>query len=196
MNVNGSISLECEARVMIDEKTYLAIKEYYLNKAKAYRSFINTNTYIDTPDLYLINHHMVLRIREINNDKKELTLKIKAENGDKEYNYPLIDKKEMDNLIHNMDIPYDEIKNILLNHGIDLSTLKIITTLVTERIEIPHKKYLFVIDKNFYKGIIDYNLEVEAENKQKAKYYINKLGKPFNVKYKKGYVSKSHRAVL
>ena len=50
MSVSGTISLECEARAMIDEKTYNEMKDYYLKKIDNYRSFRNTNTYIDTPD--------------------------------------------------------------------------------------------------------------------------------------------------
>lgn len=196
MSVRGSISLECEARVMIDEKTYVEMKDFYLSKAKSYKSFTNKNIYIDTEGLYLVNHHMVLRIREIDESKAELTLKVGGNNGDTEYNYSFKNAAELDYFIKNLDIPYDKIKEALLENNIDLSKLKIITTLVTERIEIPHRTYLFVIDKNYYDDIIDYNLEVEADSLAKAIRNLNRLGKLFNVKYKKGYVSKSHRAVL
>ena len=196
MSVSGTISLECEARAMIDEKTYLLIKDFYVANAKVYRSFTNTNIYIDTPDLYLVNHHMVLRIRDIDNKNKELTLKVKGESGDNEYTYPLDNEEEYLSLIKEMRIPYQKIIDILSEQGIDIKSLKIITKLVTERIEIPHEDYLFVIDKNYYHDVIDYNLEVEAETKEKAKEYLNELGKPFGVEYKKGYVSKSRRAVL
>ena len=196
MSVSGTISLECEARVMVDEKTYESIKSFYLTNNKNYHSFTNKNIYIDTKDLFLLNHHMVLRIREIDDKEKELTLKVKGENGDNEYTYPLNDEKEYLALLNNLIIPYPVITNFLKEKNIDLSSLNIVTTLITERIEIPFSDYLFVIDKNFYGGVIDYNLEVEAKSKELAKNYLNELGKPFGVIYKKGYVSKSRRAIL
>ena len=196
MSVSGTITLECEARAMIDENTYNKMKDFYLNKGDNYRSFRNTNIYIDTPDLYLINHHMVLRIREIDDKEKELTLKVKGEKGDDEYTYPLNNKGEYELLIKENKIPYQKIIDVLLEKGIDISSLKIITTLITDRIEIPYPNYLLVIDKNYYNSLVDYNIEIEAESKDKAKELLNEIGRPFNVEYKKGYVSKSHRAVL
>ena len=40
MSVSGTISLECEARAMIDEKTYLLIKDFYVANAKEYILFV------------------------------------------------------------------------------------------------------------------------------------------------------------
>ena len=195
MNVSGSVYLECEARAMIDEATYEAIKSFYVTHNKNHHSLVNKNTYIDTKDLFIINNHMVLRIREIDGKDKELTLKVKSDNGDLEYNYPLSNEEEKQ-LIQELKIPSVEIKRILKEKKIDESKLEIITVLVTERIEIPYDNFLFVIDKNHYGDTTDYNLEVESDTKENAIKYLNELGKPFNVEYKKGYVSKSRRATL
>ena len=79
MNNKNKISMEYEARVFINEQKYELIKRQYLNLGDICRVFVNKNTYFDTADLYLTNHHIVLRIREIDDSKKELTLKIKGE---------------------------------------------------------------------------------------------------------------------
>ena len=94
MNVNDKVSMEYEARVMIGESEYLKIKEEYLNLGQICREFTNKNTYFDSPDLYLTHHHMVLRIREIDGLEKELTLKVKGENGDIEITHNIESEEE------------------------------------------------------------------------------------------------------
>ena len=190
MNVNDKVSMEYEARVMIDEKQYDSIKSFYLNKKEPKKIFTNKNTYFDDEDLYLTYHHMVLRIRQIDEDKKELTLKIKEKDGDIEITsdkYDSLLKGKLDDL---------EMIEALKLRGADPSKLKIVTTLITERIEIPYDNYLLVIDKNYYNDKVDYNIEVESSSREEAEKYLLEIIKPFNVKYKKDYISKSRRAIL
>ena len=93
MNVNDKVSMEYEARVMIDEKTYHLFKEAKIKESLSYHYIKNENIYFDNDDLYLTHHHMVLRIRTIDDKNHELTLKIKGENGDIEITSPLGEKE-------------------------------------------------------------------------------------------------------
>ena len=191
MNVNDKVSMEYEARVMIDEKDYKLISAKTLNSGGICRVFTNKNIYFDTEDLYLTNHHMVLRIREIisnESHEKELTLKIKGEDGDKEItrNLKLDEEYILD----------EEINKELSNRGADVSKLEKISALTTERIEVPYSDHLLVIDKNYYNEKIDFNLEVESTSRELAKKYLLDFIKEYDIEYKEDYISKSRRAIL
>ena len=51
--------------------------------------------------------------------------------------------------------PDGDIKNFLEILGIKIENLKILTSLTTDRIEIPYKEGLFSLDKNEYSGTIE-----------------------------------------
>ena len=195
MNVNDKVSMEYEARVMISESEYLKIKEEYLNIGRICREFTNKNTYFDSPDLYLTHHHMVLRIREIDDLEKELTLKIKCEDGDIEITHNIESKEEYLKLLSG-NISNLEIEKEISSRGGDIKTLGVITTLTTERVEVEFDDHLLVIDKNFYNNKIDFNLEVESTSRELAKEYLEKVISKYGIAYKKDYISKSRRAIL
>lgn len=189
---NENINIEYEARAMISESQYHAIlRDLPVNVNKT----VNTNNYFDYEDLFLTNHHMVLRTRSISENKYELTLKIKGEDGDIEHNL-LLRYKDYVSINENILIPDSEVKDKLLENNIELKRLKKITTLVTERIEFKLDKALIVIDKNSYNNKIDYNVEVESDSKESAIKYLDQYFTKYGVKYKNGYVSKSRRAIF
>ena len=194
MRVIDIVNLEHEARAMVTEEQYNQILAHYLKSKKQKKYIVNYNTYFDYEDLYLTNHHMVLRTRNISDKEHELTLKIKGEDGDIEYNHPLT-SQEYDSLREKVLIPDSQVKDELLKLKIDLNKLVRITDLKTERLEIQHRNYLLVIDKNYFRNRVDYNVEVESYSKKAARNYLNfKFGR-FGVEYKNGYISKSRRAI-
>ena len=195
MSVKDNLSMEYEARAMIDENQYKTLIAFHKEHAKGYHQTVNINYYFDTDDRYLVNHHMVLRIREIKNQENELTLKIKKEKGDLEITHILSDKHKKQ-MLEKTKIVSLKIRKELRRAGVDIKKLKYITTLKTERLEIPLRSYLFIIDKNTYNNKVDYNIEVEAGSKSAAKKHLNELGVLVGVSYKEGYVSKSRRAIL
>ena len=73
--------------------------------------------------------------------------------------------------------------------------IKKICSLKTERLEIHYKKYLLVIDKNYFRDKVDYNVEVESFSRKAAQLYLVKKTAKFGVTFNKGYVSKSRRAI-
>jgi uncharacterized protein YjbK len=194
MTRNEFINMEYEARAMVSEKQYLDILQYYSKTKKEKRQSVNFNTYYDYLSLALTDNHIVLRTRSISNKDYELTLKIKGTKGDTEFNR-LLTSKEYELMRKKVELPDCQIKYELIQKGIDLSRLTLITDLKTERYEVFYKKYIIVIDKNYYRGRVDYNVEVEASSKKDAIKLLNKKFKNFGVSYKKGYVSKSKRAI-
>ena len=194
MEVNDNINMEYEARVMINEEQYINIRKHYLNSKYPKEEIINENFYFDTEDLKLTSSHKVLRMRKINNSKYELTLKIKGENGDIEINHKLTDK-EKDDLLENSIISYSPILNKLKESNIDPSSIRYITNLKTERLEVRLEYCLLIIDKNYYRNKIDFNLEVESSAKSLAKSQLEEIIKPFGLSIKKDYINKAKRAI-
>ena len=192
MNGNDNVNLEYEARVMITENQYSQIKKSYANVER--KEFTNTNHYFDYEDLYLTNHGIVLRVRNIDNKKDEWTLKIKGENGDLEINHPLT-SNEANNILKTVTIPTSNVLDELNKRNIDLTKLKLIVSLKTERIEIEYPDYLLVIDKNYYRNKIDFNIEVESTSKKAAENHLNQIISQFGIENKKDYISKSRRAI-
>ena len=74
--------------------------------------------------------------------------------------------------------------------------LKLIVSLKTERIEIPYQNYLFVLDKNYYRNKVDFNIEVESDSKKAAKCHLIEIISEFGIEYNEDYISKSRRAIL
>ena len=194
MNVNDNINMEYEARVMINEEQYLNIRNHYLSSSYLKEELVNENYYFDTEDLKLSNSHKVLRVRKINNQKYELTLKIQEEKGCLEINYPLT-SNEKDELFNSSVIPSKEIKDKLSSIGVVPSKIKYITDLKTERLEVKLDECLLVIDKNYFRGRVDYNIEVESDSETHAKSQLLSIIKPFGVTYKKDYINKARRAI-
>ena len=195
MKNNDFINMEYEARSMVSEKQYQEILAHFLKSKEDKKQFTNFNTYFDYKDLFLTNNHMVLRTRQIDESEYELTLKIKGENGDMECNTSLT-SKQYDEMRKNTAIPDSIVKEKLLENNIDLNKLKLITDLKTDRLEVYYKNYIVVIDKNYFRNRVDYNVEVESNSKESAISLLNQTFSPFGVTYKKGYISKSRRAIF
>ena len=188
----SNINKEYEARVMVSEDQYLEIRKKYLTSKNPKRELINVNHYYDTEDRYLTHHHMVLRVREINEKEYELTLKIKGEECDLELNHSLTYEESQNINI----ITAPEIIKELRARNVDISSLKLVSTLKTERLEIEYEDYLLVIDKNYYNNKVDFNIEVESDSKKAAKCHLIVIISKFGIEYNEDYISKSRRAIL
>ena len=186
---------EFESRIMLNEEEYLHIVSDYLRMFPNHHFLQNVNYYFDSDDLYLRKKHITLRVRTINDASSELTLKIKGDNGDDEINDKLT-KKEVDLLLNDAVFPEGNVKNYLLSLSYPLSNYHLVTTLNNRRLEIEYPDYLLVIDKNVYGEIIDYNLEIEANDSiEKAKQVLNQYIDKYNLSRKKEkYLGKASRA--
>ena len=187
MSDNIKVAMEYEARSMLSKSQYEDLVSFLSDKP--HQDILNKNIYLDTPEIFLLQHHLMLRIRIINQNQKELTLKIKESTGDLEINEPFIEEK------YN-GLKEGKILDELVKRDIDINRINVVGELVTERKEYPFDGYLVVLDKNIYNDIIDYNIEVESISKIEAINHLNEIGKKFNISYQKDYISKSRRVVL
>ena len=195
MSVNDKISMEYEARNMLSEVEYEKIKDYFLSIEKEPHFIKNKNIYYDRKDLYLINHHMMLRIREINDEPKEVTLKVKGSDGDKEITRVITHPIDYSKTLLEQDLLNDEMLEVFIKANINPKDIILITSLLTERIEIEKEDHIIVIDKNYYSDVVDYNIEIESTSREVAKKILLEICDKFRVIYKENYLTKSKRAI-
>ena len=172
-------SLEIEFKTKISKDEYEKLIELFDLKDKI---FTQTNYYFDTPNHFLINNNIILRIREKSHNIK-LTSKSPLDTG-------LLER----HIILDKDKAYEMIKD-----GFDASIIEIdhfvknVATLTTHRATIPYKSGTLFFDKNTYYDQIDYEIEFEAENEVVGKQEFFEFLKEHNIQYIK-MESKSLRA--
>lgn len=185
-------NIEIEAKVLINEDDYNRVLKFY--KKEELQKVTQLNYYIDTDDLLLKQFGIGLRIRQ--KDFFVLNMKAPLQEGLLEKKES-ISEKEFDNFKNNGVFPNGSIKNLLLMFGIDITKLKIQTTLKTERIVIENfsDNEVFAIDKNYYNGLIDYELELEGTSLERAKNSLKEKCEELNIDFVENAKSKQVRAM-
>ena len=186
---------ELEERVLINKKQYLLIEKYIKDTFKDYTIIHQKNRYFDDEKKTIRANKNMLRIRSLKNSSiRELTYKIKGDNGDIECNQPLT-YYWFRQILDNSRLPDGEVKSKLLEDNVDISSLKCLVDLRTRRTEVHLEDYTLVLDANMYNNIIDYDIEIESKiSKMHAKEVILRLCEEFNLQYKNDYQVKSSRA--
>ncbi len=185
-------NIEIEAKVLINEDDYNRVLKFY--KKEELQKVTQLNYYIDTDDLLLKQFGIGLRIRQ--KDFFVLNMKAPLQEGLLEKKES-ISEKEFDNFKNNGVFPNGSIKNLLLMFGVDITKLKIQTTLKTERIVIENfsDNEVFAIDKNYYNGLIDYELELEGTSLERAKNSLKEKCEELNIDFVENAKSKQVRAM-
>lgn len=185
-------NIEIEAKVLINEEEYKRVLKFY--GKENLETITQLNYYIDTDDLLLKQFGIGLRIRQ--KDHFVLTMKAPLQEGLLEKKESL-NEKEFLNFKDGSVFPAGSIKNLLLMFGVDVNKLKIQTTLKTERVEISNHEdaEIFAIDKNYYNGIIDYELELEGNSLEHAKNSLKERCEELNIPYVDNSKSKQVRAM-
>ena len=115
---------ELEERVMIDKEQFLKIEQYILNNYPEAKILHIKNRYLDDKYQNIRGNHNVLRIRSFkHNPVRELTYKIKGEDGDIEYTTPL-SQYWFYQITRFSRLPEGETKQALISRGVDISSLK------------------------------------------------------------------------
>lgn len=170
--------IEYEERVLIKYDDYQKIIEDIKKSDIPYTSFIINNIYLDNRDHFIRKNKYMLRIRTTSHGVNELTLKMNNPDGScREINETLREHPTIDKELSGSFNEYYEI-----------------VKLITNRIEIKREDYLFVIDRNQYLDVVDYDIEIEASSQEKAKEIILEYCNKYNLIYKPNYKNKSTRA--
>lgn len=168
---------EYEYKMILTEEEYETVRQWAeANYFTVMRSFVQLNYYYDTPSFFFRERGTTLRVRQSGASLKG-TVKTHAEGGaacrSKEKAFPAARLP--------LQIAYkNEIANL---QGV----------LVTERIEIPLRKKLFLmLDRSSYLGRIDYELELEFPRggRNMAEQFAEELSRTIREKPR---VSKSER---
>ena len=172
-------TVEYEERVLISESDYQQVIKDIKEKGLSMTSLLILNIYLDNQDEDIFKNGQMLRIRTTNGENKELTLKIRNQDGS---------TREINETLESHPIINKELKG-------DFNDYHEVTRLTTERIEVHYDDYLLVIDKNTYGDVIDYDLEIEANSQQKAINLIEKYCILYDLTYDPHYKVKSRRAI-
>ncbi len=171
--------IEYEERVLISKTDYENVIEDLKREGKELRHLHIENIYLDNDESFIYKTKKMLRIRHTNNDSEELTLKVLNKDGSTiEINETLDNHSLIDKELNNRFQDYHEIAR-----------------LITDRIEVEYDNYLFVVDKNEYLDIVDYDLEVEASSQEEARKIIEIYCEKYKLLYDSHYHSKSHRCL-
>ena len=191
----NTIEHEFESRSMLHEEKYFEIASDFYRRDTYINTITQRNQYFDNDDLFLTKNEMVLRIR-INNKGAILTLKVgEADGSSKEYSQK-ISYFQHRAIIEKSHFPKGQVKLMLMEKGVSLLSLKFICEMKTKRIQIDEKDYNYCVDQNEYKGIKDYNIEVEAKSMKEADKIMKDLANKYQFEISKDYITKAKRAIL
>lgn len=164
-----SNAIEIEAKALVSQDDYRKLAKLFPDSPR----YTQTNHYIDSDTRILNKEGIALRIRE-KNGQYELTLKTPLSQGLLEKNC-VITKQQFDDFKEKGIFPKGDTSRFLTMLDIDIATLKILTSLTTDRIDVEYKGGLLSIDRNCYSGKTDYEVEFEYNNLGGAKKVLSDL---------------------
>ncbi|MDD5884470.1 MAG: CYTH domain-containing protein [Erysipelotrichaceae bacterium] len=184
-----SNAIEIEAKALVSKSDY----EKLVAKYKDYGAYEQTNYYIDSPDNILQREKLALRIRKRDNHY-EMTLKVPLSQGLLEKNCTWNEATFVSFRDQGI-FPDGDIKKMLLMLDIDPASLKIKTSLTTERIDVPYEGGKLSIDQNHYSGQTDYEIELEYNNEKDAEAHLEALFQANHIPFVLNKKSKVARAM-
>ena len=184
-----SNAIEIEAKALVSQDDYRKLAKLFPDSPR----YTQTNHYIDSDTRILNKEGIALRIRE-KNGQYELTLKTPLSQGLLEKNC-VITKQQFDDFKEKGIFPKGDTSRFLTMLDIDIATLKILTSLTTDRIDVEYKGGLLSIDRNCYSGKTDYEVEFEYNNLGGAKKVLSDLFEENGIAYAFTKASKTRRAM-
>lgn len=170
--------IEIEFKNLLTKKQYeMLLKEFEIDDSKIIRQ---TNHYFDTPEWHLKTLHAGLRIRETKSSIV-CTLKEKtAENTHLETTDSL-SSNEAEMMLNGQHFDAPSVHRKLLNLNVPIDELKVFGSLTTDRVELPYKGGILVLDHSFYLNCDDYEVEYEADDENTGAEIFNKFLTDFQI---------------
>ena len=169
-------AIEIEAKALVSQADYKKLAK----KFSAYPRYTQTNYYIDSD--------------RQKGERYELTLKTPLSEGRLEKN-TVISEADFVAYRDHGTFPKGDISRFLTMLGFNISELRILTSLTTDRIDVEYKGGLLSIDRNTYSGETDYEVELEYNNMDGAKAILGKLFEEMDIHAPFTDVTKVHRAM-
>ena len=186
-----STNIEIEAKILVDENEFKLLKKF-LNVEHTV-PVSQTNYYIDDEKASLRGFGFALRIRQIDRTFM-LTLKSPMAEGTLEKNQ-VLSASDYDHFKKTHVFPSGILKDFLEMFGFKTESLKIITSLNTERIDTKYQDHHVCLDKNTYGQVIDYEIESEQSSLAYAADTLKKLCAEAGIPYRENRISKYSRAL-
>jgi len=186
-----STNIEIEAKILVDELEFNQLKKF-LN-VENIEPILQTNYYIDDEKASLRSFGFALRIRQIKHSYT-LTLKSPMAEGTLEKNQAL-SSEDYEHFKKTNTFPQGILKDFLEMFGFQTETLKIITSLTTERIDTKYQGQAVCLDKNIYGKVMDFEIESEQSSLAYAADTLKKLCLDAGIPYKENKISKYARAL-
>lgn len=159
--MSHKVEIEIEFKNLLTETEYITLLNSLFESDE--HAFTQQNIYFDTKDFVLKKHFCALRIR-VKENFAEITLKTPFKGHHKELNITLTPSDAEEHIQKGSFILPVEVTTLLKGEGIDLSgTVYKTADLKTQRIEREYKECLLVLDKSWYAGLVDYELELESQ---------------------------------
>jgi uncharacterized protein YjbK len=184
-----SNAIEIEAKALVKEGDYKKL----VARFKGNRSYTQTNYYIDNDEGLLRKEGVALRIRE-KEGLYEMTLKTPLSEGLLEKNCSWT-KERFDAFMKKGVFPEGDIKRFLTMLDIDVTTLKVLATLTTKRIDIDYEGGKLSLDENHYSGQVDYEIELEHNSMVDATKYLKGLFEEEKIPFELNAKTKVSRAL-
>ena len=166
--------LEIEMKTLLNEEEY----DRLLAQFSEVTPVTQKNYYLDSPDFYLRQHKIAMRIRTFENSA-ELTIKIPQKVGNMEYNQSLT-LEEAKSCLDECKLPQGMILEELTSRGLSTSGWVVLGCLTTVRYE---KET--ALDQSRYFDIVDYELELEVENGDQGSLDFQEFLQVNEIQYKK-----------
>lgn len=199
--------IEQELKYQLSKNNFYLIKEYFLDNFEQFNEFEQINYYFDSTDFCLKNQGIISRIRKINNNKYEFTIKHKLK-GEKKCNIHIknedtiylnkscalniIESKNFKNypyLFKNISNLYDG--NLNIEDLILLGELKTIRNLYSKN----NGNEEICLDQSYYFDQIDYEIEWETTDINKANIELLTIFENLNITPIDNYDSKTTRFI-
>jgi uncharacterized protein YjbK len=164
-----SNAIEIEAKALVKKEDY----EKLVKRFAGAKSYEQTNYYIDNEEGLLRKEGVALRIRE-KEGLYEMTLKTPLSEGLLEKNCSWT-KERFEGFMKKGQFPDGDIKRFLTMLDVDVSTLKVLASLTTKRIDIDYEGGKLSLDENHYSGLVDYEIELEHNSMIDATKYLKEL---------------------
>lgn len=171
--------LEIEMKTLLSKEGYQRLQGQF----SEITPITQKNYYLDTPDSYLRQHKIAMRIRTFDTSA-ELTIKIPQEVGNMEYNQALT-LEEAKKCLEECKLPQGMILEELSNRGVSPSGWIVLGCLTTVRYEKETSIGLMALDQSSYFDVVDYELELEVENGDQGSLDFQEFLQANDIEYKK-----------
>lgn len=158
--------IEIEFKNLLTKMEFTQIREVFHIDDHAFER--QENHYLDTPQFALKEKQAALRIR-VKNGIYTLTLKQTKAEGVLLETHQRLTKEEAGALLNGTAVVQGKVAAILQEIGVPPAALHHFGTLTTDRAQWTYKGGMLFLDRNYYLGTEDYELEYETEDVKNGK---------------------------